>query len=68
MYWVYCSQAAVCTPYQHQHSDHDPHLWQSFKCHQYGTLGTCGGVPKSQEVSPELGRGLGKEYSPIGEN
>jgi len=31
-------------------------------------LGACGGVLRSQEVPPGLGRGLGEEHSPIGEN
>jgi len=58
----------VCTPHQYQHSSHDPYLWQNSKCHQKGTLGTRGGVLRSREVPPELGRGLGKKHSPIGED
>ena len=65
---IHHSQAAVCTPHQHQHPSYDPHLWQSSKCYQKDTLGTHGEVPRSREVPLELGRGLGEEHSPIGEN
>ena len=68
MYWVHHPQAAVCTPHQYQLPGHDPHLWWGSKCHRKNTLGACGGVPRSQEVPPGLGGGLGEEYGPIGED
>jgi len=58
----------VCTPHPHQHPGHDPHLWQGSKCHRKDTPGACGGVLRSQEVSLGLGKGLGEEYGPIGED
>ena len=65
---MHYTQAVVCTLYQYQHSSHDPYLWQGYKCHQKGILGTCGGVLRNQKVSLGLSGGLGEEYSPIGEN
>ena len=62
------SQAEVCTLHQHQHSGHDSYLWQSSKYHQKDTLGTRGGVPRSQKVSPGLDGGLREEPGPVGED
>jgi len=58
----------VCTLYQYQHSDHDPHLWWGSKYHQKGTPGTRGGVLRSWEVPLGLGRGPREEHSPIRED
>jgi len=58
----------VCTPHQYQHSSHDPHLWWGSKCHQKGTLETCGGVLRSWEVPPELSRGPREKHSPVRED
>jgi len=65
---MHCYQAAVCTLHQYQHSSYDPHLWQSSKHHQKDTPGTCRGVLRSWEVSPELGRGSGEKHGPVGED
>ena len=62
------TQAAVYTPYPYYYPSHDPHLSQSSKCHRKSTLGTHGGVPRSQEVPPGLGGELGEEYGPIRED
>jgi len=58
----------VCTPHYYQHPGHDPHLWQGFKCYRKGTLGTHGGVLRSQEVPLGLGGEPEEEHSPIGED
>ena len=68
MYQVHHSQVEVCTPHQHQHPGHDPHLWRGSKCHRKGTPGTCKGILRSWEVTPGLGRGPGEEHSPVGED
>ena len=62
------TQAAVYTPHQYQHPGHDPHLWRGSKCHQKGTPGACGGVPRSQEVPLGLGGGPEEKHGPIGED
>ena len=65
---MHCTQAAVCIPHQYQYPGYDPHLWQGSKCYQKGTLETCGGVLRSQEVPLELSRGPREKHGPIGEN
>ena len=62
------TQTVVCTPHQYQYSGHDPHLWRYSKCHRKGTLGTCGGVPRSREVSLGLSEGPREECGPIRED
>jgi len=58
----------MCTSHQQQHPGYDPHLWQSSKCHQKGTLETHGGVPRSWEVPLGLGRGPKEEHGLVGED
>ena len=65
---VYHPQVAVYTPHQHQYSSHNPYLWWGSKCHQKDTPETCGGVLRSQEVSPGLGEELREEHSLVRED
>ena len=65
---MHYTQAAVYTPYLYYHSSHDPHLSWSSKCHRKSTLGTHGGVPRSQKVLLGLGGELGEEYGLIRED
>jgi len=58
----------VYTPHQYKHPGYDPHLWQGFKCYRKDTPETRGGVLRSWEVPPGLGREPGEEHGLIGEN
>ena len=65
---IHHPQAEVCIPYQYQYPGYDPHLWQGSKYHQKDTPETRGGVLRSREVPPGLGRGPGEKHSPVGED
>ena len=47
---MHCPQVVACTPHQHQHSSHNPYLWQSSKYYWKDTLETHGRVSRSWDL------------------